>query len=582
MTNRRGLRRLRALLPGLLLTTAAAGCVNLPDSGQVRSVREERAAVLEEGIPYLPPGPSRGEVPRDIVRGFLDAMMASPLQLSTAREYLTKNGAQAWRPQRRVVTYTSATLGSVADTAEIDLGGAQWIDARGRWRGELPSRQRVVQVPLEVEDGEWRIAAAPDAMLVPETWFAEHYQQVSLDFLDPSTRIMVPEPVFVPRGEQMATALVRGLIAGPPDLAGAGLVSLLHGARLIGGAVTIEGGVASVALDGDITATTGESRELLAAQLAWTLRQVPTITSLRVLLGSAPLALEGGLTEFPIGIGAAFDPRAARASDDLFGLRKGHLVSVTDGQPVTAKGPLGAGPPLRDVSVSLSGTTAAGVRSAGRDLIVAPVDDEAGSAVRLPISGAEDLAHPAWDSDGRLWVLDRRRTGAVVSVLVDNRPTVVDVPGISGEQVVDLLVSRDGTRLVAAVRRVGGDEVTISRLDWHTGEVRALPAHRIARLDSGGTPIRDLAWRSPTEVLVLSALSTRLAEVRTVSVDGSPERVRDAGPPELVRADVRRLVASPAERALAWAETAAGVLVGVGPIGSATPPTGAQQITYVG
>jgi hypothetical protein len=575
-------RHLRVLLVGLLLTCLATGCVQLPDSGQVRRVPEERAAVLEEGIPYLPPGPSRGEGPRDIVRGFLDAMMASPLQLSTAREFLTGDGAQAWRPQRRLVTYTAATLGTVAGTAEIDLGGAQWIDARGRWRGELPARQRVVHLPLEVEDGEWRIDEVPDAMLVPESWFAEHYQQVSLDFLDPTTRIMVPEPVFVPRGEQMATSLVRGLIAGPPDTAGAGLVSLLHGAHLIGGAVTIEEGVASVALDGDITATTEESRELLAAQLAWTLRQVPIVSALRVRLGSAPLALKGGLTEFPVGIGAAYDPRSASASDDLFGLRNGHLVALVGGSPVDAKGPLGTGPRLRDVSVSLSGSMAAGVSSSGRDLLVAPVDDEAGSALKFPIRGAEDLAHPAWDSEGRLWVLDRRRSGAAVSVLVDNRITEVDVPGVSGEPVVDLLVSRDGTRLVAAVRRVGGDEVRISRLDWHTGQVRASAARPIARLDSGGTPIRDLAWRSPTEILVLGALSTRLAEVRTVSVDGSPARVRGAGPPELVRADVLRLVSSPADRALAWAETAEGVLVGVGPIGSATPPAGAQQINYVG
>lgn len=576
------LRRVRALLPALLVATLGAGCVNLPESGRVHSVADEPAAVLPEGIPFLPPGPSRGEGPRDIARGFLDAMMASPLQLSTAREYLSIDGAKKWRPQRRVITYTSATLGSVADTAEVDLGGAQWIDARGRWRGELPARHRVVHLPVGVEDGEWRIDAAPDAMLVPETWFAEHFQQVSLNFLDPTTRIMVPEPVFVPRGEQMATALVRGLINGPPDPAESGLISLLHGAHLIGGAVTIEAGVATVALDGDINATTSQGRQLLASQLAWTLRQVPIISSIRVRVGGSPLALAGGTTEFPVGIGADFDPRSAHASEDLFGLREGQLVSVVGDKPIATTGPLGSGSKLRDISVSLAGDTAAGVSASGQELVVAPVDDEAGSAVMTPVRGAEDLAHPAWDAQGRLWVLDRRRTGAVVSVLVDNRLTPVDVPGVSGESVVDLLVSRDGTRLVAAVRRVGGDEVTISRLDWHTGRVRVSRPQTIARLDTGRTPIRDLVWRSPTEVLVLSGLSTTVSEVRTIATDGSPAEVRGAAPPELVRGEIRRLVASPAEDSLAWAETSDGVLVGIGPIGSTTAPAGAQQITYVG
>jgi len=309
---------------------------------------------------------------------------------------------------------------------------------------------------------------------------------------------------------------------------------------------------------------------------------VPIISSLRVQLGSAPLSLRGGMTEFPIGTGAAFDPRSAHASDELFGLRDGHLVGLAGARPAEVKGPLGDGQPLRDVSVDLSGTTAAGVSSSGRDLVVAPVDDETGGAVKYPLRGAEDLAHPAWDAAGRLWVLDRRETGAQVSVLVDNRLTVVDVPGISGEQVVDLLVSRDGTRLVAAVRRPGGDVVTTSRLDWNTGRVKASPARTIARLESSGTPIRDLAWHSPTEVLVLTSLAARLTEVRTISVDGSPARVREAAPPELVRADVERLVSSPAEGALSWAETRDGELLGVGPIGSATPPEGAVQITYVG
>ena len=53
---------------------------------------------------------------------------------------------------------------------------------------------------MDREDGEWRIAKAPDALIVPRTWFAPRFRQVSLYFFDPTGQILVPEPVFVPSG----------------------------------------------------------------------------------------------------------------------------------------------------------------------------------------------------------------------------------------------------------------------------------------------------------------------------------------------------------------------------------------------
>ena len=52
---------------------------------------------------------------------------------------------------------------------------------------------------MVMEDGEWRIDAAPDALIVPEDWFETRYRQVSLYFFDPTASILAPEPVFVPQ-----------------------------------------------------------------------------------------------------------------------------------------------------------------------------------------------------------------------------------------------------------------------------------------------------------------------------------------------------------------------------------------------
>ena len=61
----------------------------------------------------------------------------------------------------------------------------------------------------------------PDALMVPRVWFEEPVPAASLYFFDPTARILVPEPVFVPGGDQVASSLVNGLLAGPaPTLAG--------------------------------------------------------------------------------------------------------------------------------------------------------------------------------------------------------------------------------------------------------------------------------------------------------------------------------------------------------------------------
>ena len=69
--------------------------------------------------------------------------------------------------------------------------------------------------PMVFEEGEWRIDEAPDALIVPETWFEQWFRQVSLYFFDPTATMLVPEPVYVPRGEALATTLTRGLLMGP-------------------------------------------------------------------------------------------------------------------------------------------------------------------------------------------------------------------------------------------------------------------------------------------------------------------------------------------------------------------------------
>ncbi|GGO84728.1 lipoprotein LpqB [Nocardioides phosphati] len=567
-----GVRR-GALAAALLGVLATAGCVTLPDGGDVR---DQPGDVLPSatGIRYTPPGPARGASPHAIVTGFLDAMGASPVQTSTAREFLTRSAAEAWQPQRRTVVYDAVKPSTSGSSGDLVLTGAAWLDEAGRWRGELPAAEAHVHLRLQRERGEWRIGGVPDALLARRTWFSGAYAQFQVHFLAPDYRSLVPEPVFAPRGEPLATSLVRALLMGPPDPDAPWLANRLGGLHLAEGAVTVKEGTARVGLSGVATLPTPAARTQLAAQLAWTLRQVPGVRTFQVRIGDTPLTLEGGLTDIPVGQGASLDPADAEASTALFGLRGGRPVRV-EGHDVQALD--GAHAPayaLREVSVDLDATRRAEVSADGRQVRVAALD---GAGPATVVTG-EDFAHPAWDRAGHTWLLDRRTSGAGVTVLSSGRQLVVRVPGVSGARVTDLLVSRDGTRLFAAVRDDGRDEVLESRLWWNGDDVSASPARRVATVSG----LQDLGWDGPTRVVALTT-AHGLSQVTWMTLDGAPGDLGDIPAAAAVFDPVTSLVTSATPGQPLWAVGAKGALVAVGAASSADePPHGITHLTAVG
>ena len=563
--------RLRPLLAAVCVL-ATGGCVTLPEGGEVR---DQPGAVLSEGagIRYTPPGPFPGAGQEAIVTGFLDAMGASPVQTSTAREFLTKAAAERWLPQRRTVVYDGVTALTPGAPGHLLLTGAAWLDASGRWRGAVPSGEERVRLRLEREEGEWRIAEVPDALLARRSWFGGEYGQFQVHFLDPTYDVLVPEPVFAPRGDQLATSLVRSLLAGPPDPDATWLATRLEGLQLADGAVTVKDGTARVDLVGETRLPTPASRTELAAQLAWTLRQVPGVTTFQVRLGDTPLTLEGGLTDIPVEQGSSLDPSVTGAGTSLFGVREGRPVRVTGGDLEPLDGPDVAAYAVREVSVDLSESRRAEVSADGHQVRFSDLD----GAGAVTIARGEDFAHPAWDRAGRAWLLDRRTSGAVVSVVTGGRLRVARVPGVSGELVHDLLISRDGTRLVAAVGKRGSDEVVVSRIRWTDEGVAVSPAWRIGRLSD----VRDLGWDGPTRVVVLT-LRHDMSRVTWLPLDGAPDDLADTPPADPVFDSAVRLVSSGAADQPVWGATAAGGLVRVGTAPGEPPHVGVAQLTTVG
>ncbi len=204
----------------------------------------------------------------------------------------------------------------------------------------------------------------------------------------------------------------------------------------------------------------------MEVQFAWALRQVPSISEIRITVDGQPLPLPGGTNEFSVDTGANYDPAGTYALGEMYGLSGGLAVRVLDGEAQSRlAGPFGQRPyGLRDVSVDLDASQIAGVTSDGQRVILSSVTGADGlRAANGPQRGrghpASRLGQVAPDVGGGPPAGWRHRLGGGQS----GRIAAVDVPGITGKDVIDFLVSRDGTRIVAAIRGRGSDRIVMAR-----------------------------------------------------------------------------------------------------------------------
>jgi len=509
------------VLVSLLGLTA---CFSIPMSGPVVDAGQTVPPNQGEGYSIVPRPPLPGASASDIVAGFLDAMQATPIQTKVAREFLASSIASSWNPEHETITYADKTPPRGDRTLTVTLSGAEHLDERGTWLGALPEQRSTLTFPMVKEKGEWRIQTAPNALIVPQSWFQTRFAQQSIYFFDPTGRVLVPELVFVPTGTQLATSLVQDIVAGPPrDLDGV-VRSFVPSGLSAGLSVPIDAdGVAQIDLTGDPGQLSDHEITLLGAQFAWTLRQVPGIESFQVTIGDRQLQLPGGTDVISVASGQQYDPAGYTAGGQIYGLDKGAVV-VRDGRSFTpVQGPLGAEHAYRSTAVSVGSEWAAAVTLSGHSLDVAPLDTD--GTVRRLVSGSS-LLTPAWDVFGGLWTLDRTHAGAVVSwtPVTDKaatKPVVLDVPGVTGEDVRSFLVARDGSRLVADVRGSAGDTLVVSRIqrDDRGNVIGATGATTISDF-AVGARVEALAWYSPTAVAALQQLSDT-SLVRTYSVDGA-------------------------------------------------------------
>jgi hypothetical protein len=310
-------------LAHLVLAAAAAltvtSCVGVPAEGPVVEAQQHGQSKPLRGTFNNPPPPAPGATPDQIVSGFLDAMTATPLSTRRAQEFLTTTARDQWRPVR-VLAYSGQRSHQHGSDVVLHLLGAEQVGAVGQWQGRASDSTSRITFPMERQNGEWRIAEVPNALIVPDDFYDSNYESASLYYFDPTGRILVPEPVHVPQGTQLATALVNDLLRAATP--GGVTQSFIPSGLSVDFSVPVTNGVAEVTLSGgtDPGPLARTTVRRMVAQFAWTLRQDPTIDAFTLKIAGRPVTDSSGASTFSLRRDAQspLDPSVPGATEVYF------------------------------------------------------------------------------------------------------------------------------------------------------------------------------------------------------------------------------------------------------------------------
>lgn len=463
-----------------------AGCASMPGRSDISRVDEEPRTDSDSQVRVFGVQPQPNEQPAQIVSGFLEATTSDDPDYQTARKYLAGQAAR-WDPFTGITVLagapkltllhtdadrqdTGVSIGMAASRQAVVDAKHSYAPSSGMYRGSF----HVSRV-----DGEWRIDALPDGLVIGESDFDRIYRSVNMYYyarLGPqeddtpiAKDILVADPVYVRRRIDPLTSSVESLLAGPSTWLDPVVASAFPaGARLAKDA--------KVALDdsgGLRVPVSGLPRHLdrarcdrMAAQLLDTAQDQSSTQVTSVEMDAADgrslctLRPQQARSYAPATV-------AGSGSEQYFvdSRHRMETVSATGGgSPHTVSGPFGrsdAG--LRSVAVSRDERTAAGVKNGGRSLYVAPLSSS-GSA-KWVLSSKVGLTAPSWDGLGNLWVADQDAAGPGLVMWRQGVTTKVSVPELGDGRIQSVRVAADGVRVALLVRRDGHTMLELGRVE---------------------------------------------------------------------------------------------------------------------
>ncbi|WP_394278193.1 LpqB family beta-propeller domain-containing protein [Microbacterium sp.] len=503
-------RPIRTLALAITVAAALTACAGLPVTGPVNVGRAIDEVERLPDFAYVPDGPVADATPQQIVEGFIAAGSGPRQNWATAQQFLTADFREDWKPQAGVTIHAPGdrTIDVVSDQKiQVSIDPVATVDAAGAYRpggdGPISLRYELVQ-----EEGQWRIALAPDGIVLDANRFSTVFRSYELAYFDPTWSSLVPDVRWFPTTNS-ATRIAAAVVAGTPSpwLASSVRTAFPGDVTLTQPSVPVDAGVAQVSLDPSARELAPETLARMQTQLEASLAAAGVV-DVQMLVGDEAIdAPPVQVTEHRV------DVRPLVLKDDRFGFLSGAEVDET-----VALGDAWQGVAATAIEVDAERTTAA-------------LQDEAGAIYRADAEGnlvtldtRPGMTAPTVDAFGHVWTVPSASPTEVVAYGPDGSATTVPGGWLGATDVSAMRISRDGTRMVALVR----DGVTPAV--WVSGVVRDDDGVPIALRDPyplamlGGEGI-ELTWLDDATVALLwSDGDQRMMREQPVGGEGSEVR----------------------------------------------------------
>jgi hypothetical protein len=292
-----------------VVAVSLASCAKLPSIPNNQLGPEITTNETNESLYYSPAGPSVGSSQEQIINGFLYAGNGPQDDYVVAREFLTKNFASKWHPSTETLIQTGSSqlVSNTGTKVRLKVSYDALVTSEGNYISE-PGASRILEFRLLQENGQWRIASAPNLTTLLAPNYKVLFKAVPVYFWDKSFSYLVPDVRWFPTRASLATKLTNAIIAGPsPWLAPAVQNVVPNDTKLNINSVTVDAGTASIDFNSSALKVPNWKRPYLRSQLLATLGSIDGVSQIAIsvertiqLISSGPAGTPDDASILPI------------------------------------------------------------------------------------------------------------------------------------------------------------------------------------------------------------------------------------------------------------------------------------------
>lgn len=468
-------------------------CTTIPMAGSVQSADIAESSAGTD-FDFLPPGPSAGASQDEIIAGFIAAGTAAQDNYRVARSYLTGDAREQWNPNATVFIRSGEPSVSQTSTTTLRFVVAVMasVDEFGRYSAMSTPTPQELQFRLTRDGDEWRIAQAPDGIVLSEAAFSEAFSSYRLYYFSSGYRELVADVRwFASRGE-VSAKIVRSVLETPSFWLdqGATVSAFPEGTQLALTPIPVLDGVAQVDLTTSVLRANEVTRARMLLQLNASLAQVQGISSARISINQSELVIPP-LDDSGPNLASGRDGRLAVLLDRRFGFLQASRVDVLEGlsDQVAALIP-------RSIFYSDAFDQALVTRSDGLWRV-----RQSGESVIL--DDRPDLIRAIVDSCGFMWSATSESSPDMVRIFSQNSDATV-LPMELGQdaRLISFELARDDTRLLLLVQTGTGVRVLLTAIQ-RDSECRPQSVGDFVELGPLAGVAVDAAWIDDARVAVV-------------------------------------------------------------------------------